>query len=191
MLAGADTTAITQKAIVYHVLKNPSVLAKLQAELDAANLPFPASYEVTQHLPYLQAVIKEGLRIHPPVGQVLERIVPSSGLTLSDGRVIPAGTIVGMNGWVMTRNKEVYGEDVEAFRPERWLRGDFESEHSAEARLQRMKDVDFSFGGGNRVCIGRHLATAELFKVTATLFGRYSVSTIILFLFRIWDGSAV
>ena len=75
--AGADPTATVQKAIIYHLLRNPSVLDKLRAELDAANLPFPASYEETRNsskLPYLEAVIKEGLRIHPTVGLVLERV---------------------------------------------------------------------------------------------------------------------
>ncbi|CAG8954438.1 hypothetical protein HYFRA_00006065 [Hymenoscyphus fraxineus] len=178
MLAGADTTAISQKAIVYQVLKNPSVLAKLVTEIDAANIPFPATYATTQKLPYLQAVIKEALRIHPPVGQILERIVPAQGLGLPDGREIPSGTIVGMNPWVVTRNKEIYGEDVELFRPERWLKGEDETEDIAEARLKIMKDLDFAFGGGNRICTGKNLALAEMSKVTATLFGRYEMKLV-------------
>ena len=102
--------------------------------------------------------------------------MPASGLALPDGRVIPAGTIVGMNQWVVTRSTKIYGDDVEVFRPERWLRGGDESEAEAEMRLKRMKDLDFTFGGGNRVCTGRHMATANLNKVTATLFSRYNVS---------------
>lgn len=163
---------------MYYVLKNPSILAKLQAELDKANLPFPAPYESAQRLPYLHAVIKEGLRIHPSVGTILERIVPPTGLTLPDGRVIPPGTIVGMNPWVLSRKKEIYGDDVDTFRPERWLREESEAQLQYEARLKRMEDADLSFGAGNRVCTGRHLAMVELFKVTATLVSRYSVSSI-------------
>ena len=75
--AGADPTATVQKAIIYHLLRNPSVLDKLRVELDAANLSFPASYEEAHNsskLPYLEAVIKEGLRIHPTVGLCLERV---------------------------------------------------------------------------------------------------------------------
>lgn len=75
--AGADPTATVQKAIIYHLLRNPSVLDKLRAELDTANLSFPASYEEAHNsskLPYLEAVIKEGLRIHPTVGLCLERV---------------------------------------------------------------------------------------------------------------------
>ncbi|KAI0004697.1 cytochrome P450 [Xylariaceae sp. FL0662B] len=175
MLAGADTTAITMKAIIYFLLRRPSSLAKLREELDAAGLEFPATYEQTHKLPYLEAVIQEGLRIHPPVGTVLERVVPHNGLALPDGRTIAPGTIVGVNQWVVTRNKEVFGEDVDTFRPERWLQGENESESDFAARSKRMRDYDFSFGGGNRVCVGRHLAMAELFKVMATLFSKYDM----------------
>ncbi|KAI1500358.1 cytochrome P450 [Biscogniauxia marginata] len=175
MLAGADTTAITQKAIIYFVLRNPQVYQKLRDELDAANLSFPAAYEGAHKVSYLEAVIQEALRIHPPVGNVLERVVPHSGLTLPDGRTIAPGTIVGMNQWVVTRNKDIFGDDVDTFRPERWLRGGDESEVDYTSRLKRMKDADFSFGGGNRVCTGRHLAIVELFKVTSTLFSKYDM----------------
>lgn len=118
--------------------------------------------------------------MHPPVGNILERIVPQDGpgLTLPDGRVLPPGTIVGMNQWVLTRNRDVFGDDVDSFRPERWLRDtdNGETAEQYEARLARMREADFSFGGGNRVCTGRHLAMCELLKVTATLFSRYNVS---------------
>lgn len=176
ILAGADTTAIVQKGIIYHLLRNPVALAKLRAELDAADLFFPASFSDTKDLPYLDAVIKEGLRMHPPVGNILERVVPAAGLALRDGRVIAPGTIVGMNQWVVSRDQEIYGDDADVFRPERWLRGDDETIVAYEARLKMMKDGNFAFGGGNRICTGRHMASIEMFKVTATLFSRYDVS---------------
>lgn len=59
VLAGADTTAIVQKAIVYHVLSNPDVLKFLRKELDAASLSHPPAYAQTRDLPYLNAVITE------------------------------------------------------------------------------------------------------------------------------------
>lgn len=176
ILAGADTTAIVQKGVIYHLLRNPLAEAKLRAELDSAGLSFPSSFAETKDLPYLDAVIKEGLRMHPPVGNILERIVPTAGLALRDGRVIAPGTIVGMNQWVVSRNKEIYGGDADVFRPERWLRGDDETLVAYEARLKMMKDGDLGFGGGNRICTGRHMASLEMFKVTATLFSRYDVS---------------
>lgn len=51
---------------------------------------------------------------------LLERIVPAGGATF-DGIVLPAGTIIGMNPWVIARERKVYGEDADEFRPERWL----------------------------------------------------------------------
>ncbi|CAM1511888.1 Fc.00g094010.m01.CDS01 [Cosmosporella sp. VM-42] len=176
VLAGADTTAIVQKAITYNILTHPEVLERLRAELDAANLPFPPSYEQTKDLPYLNAVIKEGMRMHPVIGGILERIVPVGGLTLPDGRFIAPGTKVGINPWVSSRNSEVYGEDAEIYRPERWLQAGDEYDDAYAARLKRMKDSDFTFGSGNRICVGRNLATVELHKMTSTLFSRFDIS---------------
>lgn len=175
ILGGADTTGIVMKAIFYHILKNPEVKEKLVKELHAASLNYPPSYTALESLPYLDACIKEGLRIHPVVGHILERVVPQSGLTLSNGVTLPPGTIVGMNPWVIHRNADVFGDNVDAFMPERWLQGSKEDKSAFEVRTKRMKDADLSFGNGNRICLGRPLALVELTKVTATLFGKYKV----------------
>lgn len=67
--------------------------------------------------------MREALRMHPAVGQLLERIVPAGGATI-DGVHLPAGTIVGINPWVAARDPAVYGSDAEVFRPERWIDAD-------------------------------------------------------------------
>lgn len=175
VLAGADTTALVEKAIVHHILSNPRVQEKLCAELDGAGLSFPPQYSETKDLPYLSAVIREGQRMHPVISGILERIVPARGLTLPDGRFIAPGTRVGINAWVSHRNKDVYGADADSFRPERWLRATDETEDAFAARLARMKDGDMTFGAGSRQCVGRHLATLELHKLTSALFSRYNV----------------
>ena len=166
-----------QKAIAYYILKHPAVHKKLVAELEAAKLSFPPQYEETRNLPYLNAVIKEGMRMHPVISGILERIVPDSGLQLSDGRVIAPGTKVGINPWVLSRSKEIYGEDAADYRPERWLKADNETEDAYEARLKVMKDTDFTFGSGRRVCVGSNMAIVEIHKITSTLFSRYEVSS--------------
>ena len=66
------------------------------------------------------AIINEALRIHPNTGLILERLVPAEGAVI-DGYTLPGGTIVGVNAWVIHFNKDIYGEDVHVFRPERWL----------------------------------------------------------------------
>jgi cytochrome P450 len=117
--------------------------------------------------------------MHPVVGHIFERIVPSSGLTLPDGTVLPPGTIVGVNPWVIHYQERIFGEKTGEFRPERWLQGKNENQGMFEARIKAMKDADMAFGGGNRICLGRPLALVETYKVVATVFGRYDVSVII------------
>lgn len=176
ILGGADTLAICTKATFYHLLKSPVAKARLVRELRDAQLPHPAPFQALEKLPYLDACIKEGLRIHPVVGHILERVVPASGMTLPDGTVLPPGTIVGTNPWVMHTDKRIFGADAEHYRPERWLQGDGESHEAFTARLKMMKDADLSFGGGNRTCLGRPLALVELYKVVSFVFGGYNVS---------------
>lgn len=177
ILGGADTLAICTKATFYHLLKSPASKAKLVQELRDANLPNPAPYQALEKLPYLDACIKEGLRIHPVLGHIVERVVPATGMTLPDGTVLPPGTIVGINPWILHMDKRIFGDDAEQYRPERWLQGESESEEVYAARMKRMKDADLSFGGGNRVCLGRPLALVELYKVVSFVFGNYNVSS--------------
>ncbi|RYP12479.1 hypothetical protein DL767_011261 [Monosporascus sp. MG133] len=135
ILAGSDTTAIFLRTMFKNLGQHPNSLARLRKELDEArasgNLSRIVTWKESRRLPYLEACIKEAGRIHPPFGLNLERIVPAGGLTLS-GQHIPAGTIVGMNAWVVHRDKQVFGEDAYEWRPERWLEGD-------EAHIKKME----------------------------------------------------
>lgn len=118
----------------HQLLTHPESLARLRAELDRADargaLSETTTWKESQALPYLSACFKEAGRVHPPFGLHLERIVPAGGLEVC-GTALPAGTIVGMNAWVVHRDPEVFGPDADAWRPERWLEGD-------EARIKRM-----------------------------------------------------
>lgn len=58
--------------------------------------------------------------MHPATGLPLGRVVPDGGATIC-GRFFPAGTVVGVNSWVAHANKDVFGQDAQVFRPERWL----------------------------------------------------------------------
>ena len=110
-------------------------MQRLLAEL--ASLP-PTSGHVTwketRSLPYLDACIKEAGRLHPPFGLPLERVVPAGGTTIC-GQHIRGGTVVGMNAWVIHRDKNLFGEDAAEWRPERWLCGDLEKRKRMEAGL--------------------------------------------------------
>jgi cytochrome P450 len=175
VLGGADTLAIVIKGIFYHILKSPASKARLVEELRSPHLSFPALYTAIEQLPYLDACIKEGLRMHPVVGHILERVVPSSGLALPNGTTLPPGTIVGVNPWVIHYKESIFGAKPHEFLPERWLQSEQEEPGAYEARIRKMKDADMAFGAGSRICLGRPLALVEVYKVVATLFGRYKV----------------
>lgn len=106
----------------------------------------------------------------------MSNTVPEPGLTLPDGRHIPAGTTVGVNPAVVTRDRGTYGSDADNFRPERWLKAEDETAEAYARRLRTMDEIaSFVWSGGNRTCLGRSLATAALYKLTALLFGRYDI----------------
>lgn len=92
--AGSDTTGITLSSILFFLMKNPRVVEKLRQEI-AEHQPRVAdprrfTFKETQGMVYLQAVLKEGLRLHPAVGLPLERAVPKDGATIA-GQFFPGG----------------------------------------------------------------------------------------------------
>ncbi|KAF4972884.1 hypothetical protein FSARC_655 [Fusarium sarcochroum] len=178
MLAGADTTAITLRAIFNYLLQNPHILRKLETEILEAGFDKTEiiSYSSARTLPYLDAVIRESMRMHLGVGMLLERYVPDSGLTLPDGSYVPPGAVVGLNPYIIGRNKDAWGKDADDFRPERWFQAEGEDAEAYKQRLRKMNAADLTFGGGSRICIGRNIALLEIYKVVATLVSRYDIS---------------
>ncbi|KAI0294428.1 cytochrome P450 [Russula brevipes] len=115
LIAGSDTTSNSSCAITYYLAANPEVQRKLQKELDdeVQHEDDPAtSFEMVKNLPYLNAVINEALRI-----------VPEGGMTIK-GHFFKEGTVLSVPSYTIHRDKEVWGEDVEAYRPERWFERD-------------------------------------------------------------------
>ncbi|KAI1856230.1 hypothetical protein JX265_011742 [Neoarthrinium moseri] len=181
MAAGADTTALTLRSVFYLSLKHPSVWARLQAEVLAApfarkkTMDLPASFADARALPYLEAVVREALRLYPGNCFPMERYVPAGGVTLPDGSFVGEGAAVGFNAYVLHRNAGVWGADAEAFRPERWLRDEAagEGEDAFRRRLTDMNNCDLSFGAGQRKCIGMNLGMMQVYKTVATLVALY------------------
>jgi len=102
----------------------PQTLDTLYQELLSAGSsnPYPKWSEV-RNLPYLDACVLEGVRMHPPFCLPFERVVPKGGITILD-HFLPEGTIVGGNPYVVNRHKGWFGEDAEFWRPERWVEKD-------------------------------------------------------------------
>lgn len=173
--AGSDTVASIVRAIFYYLLKNPESLSKLLSELVNAkndgslSTPFVAWSE-SSGLPYLGAVIKEALRMHPALGLPLERVVPSNGLQLQDVNktYLPPATIVGANPWVLHRDTQIFGPDAARWNPDRWLKAD-------EMQVKNMEHNLLTFGAGKRTCLGKNIAMLELHKVVPAVFMRYDI----------------
>ncbi|KAK0711889.1 cytochrome P450 [Lasiosphaeris hirsuta] len=178
MIAGADTTAITIRSALYYSLRTPGVWPRLRRELAAAGLSkadTPISYKDARAVPYLDAVVREGLRYLPAVSLGLERYVPAGGQRLADGGVAPEKTILSFNPYILCRSREAWGPDADEFRPERWLQAGGEADDAFRDRLQGMNNADLSFGAGSRVCLGKHMGLMQVYKVVATLAVLYDV----------------
>ncbi|KAI4190566.1 MAG: hypothetical protein L6R41_000718 [Letrouitia leprolyta] len=171
--AGSETTAISLAAVFYYLIKNPECYRKLLAEIDCAvssgiieDRPDGlVSWTESQQLPYFDACVKEAFRLHPAVGLPLERVVPPQGADIC-GQHIAGGTIVGCNAWVIHRRPEVFGVDVDAFRPERWVEANKE-------KRKEMESTMLHFGMGARTCIGKNISLLEIYKVIPSFLRRF------------------
>jgi cytochrome P450 len=149
------------RSTLLSIISNPRVYSRLVQEIDGAvargAISSPITEEEAKRLPYLQAVLKEGLRRFPPITQLRERMVPPEG-DWYNGTFIPGGTFVGLNAWGLQLNP-VFGDDPEVFRPERWLTEDKEC-------LQQMGQVqELIFGYGTTRCLGIPIAMMNLNKI--------------------------
>ncbi|KAF4458285.1 Cytochrome P450, partial [Fusarium albosuccineum] len=164
--AGSDTTAVSLSAILYHLIRNPDKLQTLVDEIAAARTKgkctkLAVPFAEAQNMAYLQACIKEGVRLHSATGLPLWRVVPEGGATVC-GQFFPGGSTVGVNTWVAHYSEGVYGIDAGDFRPERWLEASVDE-------LRRMNSYFMPFGVGSRTCIGRHISMLEMSKVLPVL----------------------
>lgn len=165
LIAGSDTTSNSTCAIIYYLAANQHAQEKLQKELDeqlGTEDELVATSEQIKRLPYLDACINEALRIHSTSAKGLPRLVPKGGLTVV-GQFFPEGTILSVPTYTIHRDVNVWGEDVEVFRPERWLEGDATVMHKTFN----------AFSVGPRACVGRNLAILELQIIIASLLRRY------------------
>ncbi|KAI6868135.1 benzoate 4-monooxygenase cytochrome-like protein P450 [Hortaea werneckii] len=175
IFAGSETTAISLSSIFYNLVKHPRVYQKLMSELNEAAQTgtiserehSKVSWAESQKLPYLDAVIQESFRVHPAAGLILERVVPPQGIEIL-GEHIRGGTIVGCNAWVLHRRAEIFGSDVDAFRPERWL-------EAKSDQLKEMKATMFQFGAGARTCIGKNISLLEIYKLVPTFLRNFEI----------------
>ena len=107
---------------LFALAQKPETQQKLRDELLAVPTETPDMDDLNA-LPYLDAVIHEGLRLFATLGIGLPRVVQAEGLTVL-GKTFPPGTIVSVPTYTTHREKRVWGEDAEEYNPDRWLSAD-------------------------------------------------------------------
>ncbi|KAJ5702274.1 benzoate 4-monooxygenase cytochrome P450 [Penicillium malachiteum] len=161
--AGSGTTAFVTRNTAYHIAANPEVRKRLHKELVTAipDINQPHSLVTLEQLPYLTAVIQEGLRISDPISHRIIRQFPDERLECH-GITIPAGTTLGMTAMLTHYNEESF-PNPRTFQPELWLRSEG----------KRLDKFMVAFNRGTRACVGMNLARAELFMILAAVFRQF------------------
>ena len=161
--AGTITSSHMLVSTTYHILDNPTILEKLLTELESA-IPNPnlsPQLVELEKLPYLSAVITEGLRIFHGVTHRLQRVHPDHALQYNKW-IIPAGTPVGMTSIFFHEDPTLF-PSPQTFNPERWL----------QPNSQELTKYIFAFGKGTRQCVGMNLSYAEIYLGLAAVFRKF------------------
>ncbi|KAI4716704.1 putative cytochrome P450 [Aureobasidium sp. EXF-10727] len=158
LAAGIDTTGDGLCFLMHEISlpENAHIQDRLREEINSSN---DKSFD---QLPYLDAVVKEGLRVFPPIPMSFPRYTPYTGAVL-DGYYIPGHTIVSCQPFTLHKDPVVFPLP-EKFDPQRWL------EDKGELERNRMF---FAFSQGARGCIGKHLALAEMKILLREVYGKY------------------
>jgi cytochrome P450 len=165
-IAGHETTSNTLAWTWVLLAQHPSVRAKLEAELERVLSGRVPTFDDLRALTYTNAIIKESMRVRPPVWSISR--VASVDVQLRE-YTIPKGTEIWLAQWVTHRDPRWF-DDPLAFRPERWLEGP----EQLEKRIPR--HAYFPFGGGPRICIGNSFAQMEAVLLLATIAQQFRLT---------------
>ncbi|WP_019587687.1 cytochrome P450 [Deinococcus apachensis] len=161
-IAGHETTANTLAWALWLLSQHDEARERLEEELRVVLGSRAPTTADLPRLPYLNAAVKETLRLYPAAWIFNRRV--DTDVTLG-GETLKAGTSVMVSPWLMHREGQVFGDPL-AFRPERW-------EDGFERQLPR--GAYLPFGGGPRICIGNAFASMEAALVLATLLQEWRV----------------
>ncbi|KAH8201851.1 hypothetical protein TruAng_004025 [Truncatella angustata] len=166
MPAGTETSISTIRGVFMYLMTCPRIYSKLKEEIakgiEEGRISSPISSEEARNLPYLQAVVNEGMRMAPPLTTGFAKKVPVGG-DIVCGKELPADTEIYINFISMMKNQEIFGQDVGVFRPERFIDCD------EATKAKRLKLVDLNFGYGRWLCLGKSLAWMEMNKIFVEL----------------------
>ncbi|KAL0638307.1 hypothetical protein Q9L58_002609 [Maublancomyces gigas] len=172
LTGGADPIVSTTIELLANIVGNPSCYEKLAAEINEAEcnrqLSNPvATFEEAQSLPYLTACIRETFRGAETTITMIPRAAQKGGVQIL-GQFVPEGTHLSATPWITHRNRAMYGEDAEIFRPERWL-------EAGSEQLQQWKKYDFQFGYGSRACPGKTIAHMAIYKLSLQILRAFKL----------------
>jgi hypothetical protein len=167
-LAGIDTTSDTLMFLIWAISlpenrKYQQRIVEEAKSITSLNGAGNPTVEAGDRLPYLDAVIKEILRLYAPLPASELRSAPVP--TEIDGYLIPAGTTVSMSPYSLHRNPAIFSDPLK-WDPDRWLVNDSEE-------LAQMKKWFWAFSSGGRMCIGIHLAMAEMVALVPAIYRKY------------------
>jgi len=148
-----NTTAHAVMHTLIMLASHPDIQERVRKELDEIS-DKNIFQKIHTDLPYLKAVIKETLRLYPPVGGVVPRV--TTRRTLIGPLSVPKNTHIVVQHWVNARMHEFWGNDAEAFNPDRFLKSGKPINISDD-----MNQKFLTFGGGVRTCIGKQLSVLE------------------------------
>lgn len=154
-LAAHDTTAVLMTNVFFHLARDPVVYRKLRHEVLQIE-PKETTFDELKGLPYLRNVITETSRLTPVVGQsariaLQDTVLPSGGGPSGNSRIyVRKGTSVQFNFFALHRRPEIYGQNTETFRPDRW------------DALQVGRWDFLPFMGGPRVCPAQQMALIQV-----------------------------
>ncbi|PVI00442.1 cytochrome P450 monooxygenase-like protein [Periconia macrospinosa] len=172
IIAGSETSATLLSGALFHLLRNPSWLAKLTDEIRST---FASDADITftstaSKLPILNAVIMETFRLYPPVPAFLPRCTEKGGEGARVcGKYIPPGTIVNIPQYPANRLERNF-KHAGLYKPERFL-GDKEYEDDRRSALQ-------PFSVGPRNCIGQNMAWSEIRTILARFLWHFDVELV-------------
>ncbi|PBK72095.1 cytochrome P450 [Armillaria solidipes] len=167
LLAGYETTSISLTWALIEMCKNVDIQNKLRTELVQFGNTDPTWEQLNSSFPYLDAVVHEALRTHPPVSETTRvaaeddilplttPVVTKSGETI-DSIFVAKGTLLTTPIRTLNRSEEIWGPDAKEFKPERWL----------EDSAPRAKEIKghrhlLTFVNGPRTCLGKTFALTE------------------------------
>ncbi|CAG8649430.1 9802_t:CDS:2, partial [Cetraspora pellucida] len=176
LVGGSDTSAFTIIMAIIMLHHNPEKLRNLRIELESAfpvlqnrvisseheNALFLPTHETLKSLKYLNAVINETLRLFPvTLGGIMRQTTED---TIISNYLIPKDTIVSASVWKLHRSKQIWGQDVDEFVPERWF----------DLNPKIKNDAYYPFGSGSRLCLGNNFAMMEIRIILSSLIGNFN-----------------